>query len=76
MQQAIIQPGAFDLDPLRDHERALELARRDAAVKKHPSVTIVSLTTSDYQLVIFKRDLQIIHRKSRDRQSDTQRDGT
>ncbi len=53
MQQPIIQPSAFNFYTLGDHERALELARRDTAVKKHSAVTIISLTAPDYQLIVF-----------------------
>ena len=73
MQQTVIQPGSLHLDALGDDKSPLELARRNTAVEKDASVTIVSLAPTYYQLVIFQCNLQVIHRKTGHREGNAQR---
>ena len=72
MQQPVVEPRTLHLDPLGEHERPLKLPRRDPAVQEDASLTVVSLTPPDYQLVVFLRDLQVVHGESGNRERDPQ----
>ena len=72
MQQAVIQPGTFDIYALGQHKGALELAGCDAAMQENPAFRIILLPPAYHQLIIFLRDLQIIHRKPSHRQRNAQ----
>jgi hypothetical protein len=67
MEQAVIEPCALNLDTLGDHEGALELSGCDPSVQKYPAVGILILAPTDDQLVVFKRNLKVVHRKTRNR---------
>src|SRR5271166_1767606 len=68
VQQPIVEPRTLHLDPLGEHEGPLELPRRDPAVQEDTSLALVSLTSPDYQLVVFLRDLQVVHGESGNRE--------
>ena len=72
MQQAVVEPGAAHLDALGEHERALELARRDAAMQID-ALRVVGLLAADHQLVVLDRDRQIGHREAGHGEGDAQR---
>lgn len=61
MQEAIVEPGSFHLDPLGKDEGALELPRRDAAMEEDPALRIVPLAAADDELIVLLRDLQVVH---------------
>src|SRR5690349_2016217 len=73
VQQPVVEPGTLHLDPFGEHERPLKLPRRDAAVQEHTTLTVVILPAPDYQLVVFLRDLQVVHGKAGDSERDPQR---
>src|SRR5215472_17299494 len=73
VQQPVVEPRTLHLDPFGEHERPLKLPRRDAAVQEHTTLTVVILPAADYQLVVFLRDLQVIHGKSGDSERDPER---
>src|ERR1700760_2274374 len=64
MQQPVVEPRTFHLDPFREHERPLKLPCRDPSVQEDATLAIVSLPPPYYQLVVFLRYLQVIHGKS------------
>ncbi len=70
MEQAVIQPGTPHLDPLRQNERPLELTCRDTAMQEYAALTVVGLSPSNHQLIVFLRDLQVIHGETGDRERD------
>ena len=72
MQQPVVEPRPADLDPFRQHEGALELARGDAAMQINP-LGIVGLLAADDELIILDGDAEIAHRKSGDGEGDAQR---
>lgn len=72
MQQAIVKPGAFHLNPFGKHKGALELPGGNATMQEDPTFRIVPLAATDNQLVILLRDLQVIHRETRDSEGDPQ----
>ena len=72
MQQAVVEPGALDLDPLGQHEGALELARRDAAVQEVAALAVVLVAPANHQLVVLLRDLQVVHAEARDGERDAE----
>src|SRR5579883_3382480 len=51
VQEPILEPGAGDLDAVGEHERALKLARGNAAVEIDP-ILVVDLLAADDQLVV------------------------
>ena len=71
MQEAVVEFGANNFDPLGQHEIALELARRNPAMQINP-VGIVGLPATDEELVIFEFDRKIGFRESCDSERDTQ----
>ena len=72
MQKAVIQPGTFDIYAFCQHKGALELAGGDAAMQENPTLRIILLSPADDQLIVFLRDLQIIHGKPGHRQRNAQ----
>src|SRR5262249_48693061 len=72
MEEPVIEPRAAHLDAFGQHEGALELARRDAAVQIH-ALRIVGLLAADDELVVFDRDAEVTHGEAGDRQRDAQR---
>src|SRR5258707_136168 len=71
VEQPVVEPGAAHLDPLGEHERALELARRDAAMEID-ALAVIGLLAADDELVVLDRDRQIGHREAGDRERDAQ----
>src|SRR6185295_1785149 len=61
-QEAVGQIGRAHLDAVREHERALELARGDAAVKIVP-LAVVDLFSADDELLVLDRDVELAARK-------------
>ena len=70
MQQTILHNRLAHIDPIGQYERALELARGDSTVQKHPVFAIVGLTPTDHELSILNGYRQILFRKTRYRQRD------
>src|SRR5207237_443334 len=62
VQEPVFEPSAPHLDPLGQHKRALELARRDAAVEID-ALRIVGLLAADHELTVLDRDREVGHRK-------------
>ena len=75
MQQAVVEPGALHIDPLGHHEGALELTGGDAAVEKDTPLAVIILAAADHQLVVFLRDLQVVHGEPGHREGDAQSGG-
>lgn len=61
MQQAIIKPGSTNLNALRQYERLVKLPRGNPTMKEHPPLTVIGLATADHELVVFLRNLKIVH---------------
>src|SRR5690606_18130546 len=74
-EQAILEVGASHLDSLRQHERLLELARRDSAVEIFPRALVLLPAAYD-ELVVLDRDIELIAGKSGDRQRYAKRFAT
>jgi hypothetical protein len=72
VQQTVIKPSGPHLDPLGQHEGALELPRGDAAMQEYPPLHLLILLALDHQLIIFDGDLEIVHAEPGNRQRDTQ----
>jgi hypothetical protein len=70
-QQPVFQVRAQHLHPLGQHEGALEVARRDAAMDVLPGL-VVLLATPDHKLVFLNGDIELVAGKTRHRQRDTQ----
>ena len=70
-QQPVFQVRAQHLHPFRQHEGALEVPRRDAAMDVLPGFVVV-LTAPDHELVFLNGYIELIAGKSRHRQRDTQ----
>src|SRR6266511_5541733 len=70
-QQPALEVGPQHLHSVREHEGALELARRDAAVEIVPGLVIL-LPPADDQLVFLQRHVELIAREAGDRQRDAQ----
>ena len=63
--------AAKHLHSVRQHEGALELARRDAAVEILPGL-VVLLPPADEELVLLDRHVELVAGEARDRQGDAQ----
>src|SRR5690242_19545894 len=74
-QQSILQVGTRHFHPIRQHKRALKLARRNSAVDELP-VFIVLLTTANDELVLLYSDLELIARETGDCKGNAQPLGT
>src|SRR5579859_501586 len=72
MEKAVVEPGALHLDALGQHEGALELARRDAAMEKDALALVLLLAAHD-ELVVLDGEAQILQRETRECQRQTQR---
>src|SRR5215216_4179589 len=70
-QQPVLQIRAQHQHPLRQHERALEVARGDAAMDVLPGL-VVLLASADDELVFLNRYIELVAGKSRHRQRDAQ----
>src|ERR1043166_8490976 len=70
-QQPVLQISPQHLHPFREHEGALELARRDAAVEIL-SFLLVLLAPANDELTFLQRDVELIARETGDRQRDPQ----
>src|ERR1700749_3927697 len=70
-QQPVLQIRAQHLHPLRQHERALEVARGDAA-RDVLTVLVVLLAAPDHELVFLNGYIELVTGESRHRQRDTQ----
>ena len=70
-QQAVFQIGAEHLHAVCQHESALELTRRYAAVKEMPAL-VLDLAAADDELIFLNRDIELVEGKSRDRKRDPQ----
>src|SRR6478609_404173 len=70
-QQPVLQIRAQHLHPLRQHEGALEVARRDAAMDVLPGL-VVLLPAPDHELVFLNGYIELVTGKSRHRQRDEQ----
>src|SRR5262249_41184941 len=60
-----------DLHSVREHESALELARRDAAVEVLPGL-VVLLAPTDEELVLLDRHVELVAIEARHRERDSQ----
>src|SRR3546814_10635335 len=69
--QAALKRGAGDLDPLGQHEAALELTGSDAAVQIDPAL-IVGLLAADHQLAVLDLDREVCLREAGHREGDAQ----
>ena len=72
MQQAIVQPGALDLDSLSQNEGPLKLTAGDAAVNEDAAIPLLTLPAADYQLVVLLGDVEVIHREPGHSQGDAE----
>src|SRR5215468_6969923 len=70
-QQSALQVRAENLHSVREHEGALELARRDAAVKILAGL-VVLLPPANDKLAFLQRDVELIARETGNRQRDAQ----
>src|ERR1700749_2344902 len=70
-QQPVLQIRAQHLHPLRQHERALEVARGDAAMDVLTGLFVL-LTAPDHELVFLNGYIELVTGKSRHRQRDSQ----
>src|ERR1700692_2851949 len=70
-QQPVLQIRAQHLHPLRQHKRALEVARGDAAMDVLPGLVFL-LATPDHELVFLNGYIELVAGKSRHRQRDAQ----
>src|SRR5690348_13893805 len=65
VQKSVLEPGAGDFDAVGQDERALKLARGDAAMEIDP-VLVVDLLAADDQLVVFDLHCQVVHGEAGD----------
>src|SRR4051794_9756600 len=70
-QQPVLQIRTENLHAFRQHERALELARRDSAVKKLPGLVIL-LASADDELAFLHRNIDLVAGETGDRERNTQ----
>src|SRR4029453_5669276 len=70
-QQPVFQIRAQHQHPLRQHERALEVARGDAAMDVLPGL-VVLLAAPDHKLVFLNGHIELVTGKTRHRERDTQ----
>src|SRR5690349_11477750 len=70
-QQPVLQIRTQHLHAFREHEGALEVARRNAAMDVLPGL-IVLLTAPDHELVFLNGYIELVTGKSRHRQRDPQ----
>src|SRR6185437_2126948 len=65
-QQAVLEPGAPDLDMVGERELALEIARRDAAMQEGPAFLLV-LAALERQDVLLDRQLDLVRPEAGER---------
>src|SRR5690606_7570437 len=70
-QKAVIEPRAHDIHAVGKHEGALELPGRDAAMEIGAPF-LLALTATNDQLILLKRDRQLITGEARNRERDAQ----
>src|SRR5581483_5183556 len=70
-EQPVLEVRRLHLDAVRQHERAAELSRGDAAVNVL-SRLVVLLSATDDELVVLHHDLELIAPKACHRQGDAQ----
>ena len=70
-QQSVFQIGAKNLHSVSQHEGALELAGRDAAMKEVPAL-VLDLAAADDELVFLDRDVELIEREPCDSKRDAE----
>ena len=70
-EKSVLQVRAQHFHSVREHEGALELARRDAAVEILPGL-VVLLTSANDELAFLDRDVELIAGEAGDRQRDAQ----
>jgi hypothetical protein len=70
-QQSILQIRAHNLHSIGQHEDALELARRYAAVNVLPGLVIL-LTPANNELTLLNRNIELVAGESSDRQGNPQ----
>ena len=70
-QQTAFEVGAQHLHSVREHEGALELARRDAAVEIMPALVVLLLSAND-QLAFLQRHIELVAGETGDRQRNAQ----
>ncbi len=68
MEEPTVKPGTAYLDSLGQNKRPLELTCGNATVEENSALTIIGLSASDHQLVVFLGDLKIIHGKTGNRE--------
>ena len=68
-EQAVVEPCAHDLDPVGQHEGALELTRGDAAMEKDASA-VVGLLAAHRELVLDQLDGEIVGCEARHGERD------
>src|SRR5215471_6277651 len=70
-QQSVLQIRTQYLHAIRQHERALELARGDAAMEILPGLVVV-LASTDNELAFLDRHIKLVARESRNSQRNAQ----
>ena len=73
MQQSVFHRRADDIDPVAQHEAALELTTGDTAIKEDPFAALFRLPATNDQLTVFDRDRKIFLGKARDSECDAER---
>lgn len=69
-KQSVFEISTTDFHSIREQKHALELPRRDAAVKKNP-LAFVGLATPDHELFVLQGHIQLIARETGNSQRDT-----
>ena len=72
MQKPVIQPGSPYFYPFGQNKRFLELAGSNATVQVDPLLPVFHLTATDDKLVVLLRDLEVLHPKTGNGQSNAQ----
>src|SRR5690606_14178618 len=70
-QQPVLQRSLAHLQPVGQHESALELPRGDAAMKVGAPF-LLGATTADHELVVLDRDLEVVAVEPGHRKGDTE----
>ena len=72
MQQPVAQLRTLDLDPVREHEGALKLARCNAAMNVSP-IVVLGLMAPNHELAVLQDNVQIFTGKPGDGQRYAER---
>src|SRR6266704_2813408 len=71
MEEPVIERGARHFDAFRQHEGALELPRRDAAMEID-AILVVDLLAAHDELVVLDLHGEVAHREAGNRQGDAE----